>query len=122
MVFLRRPSGQHHTCYPEMFAGLPSCCPMQVWGRGNIMKGARVGLQNLLMEILGNAKLESKTFVMFPSGIWIWLNSYKLLSLPLRTFGRAEHQAIKLANSQRQTSDSPQYHLSPSPVIKALYT
>ena len=69
--------------------------------------------QNLLMEILG-----SKTFVTFPSGIWIWFGG-ELLSLPLGTFGRAEHQAIKLANSQRQASDSPQHHVSPFAVTEA---
>lgn len=97
---------------------------MQVWGRGNIMKGARVEVPTKGPEFTDgdfgeNAKLESKTFVMFPSGIWIWFGS-ELLSLPLGTFGRAEHQAIKLPNSQRQASNSPQYHVSPSAIIEAL--
>lgn len=66
------------------------------------MKGARVGMSRMgpgsLIGVLGNAKLDNKTFMMFSLGAWIWLNLYQLLSLLLRAFGRAEHQAIKLAS------------------------
>lgn len=66
------------------------------------MKSARVRMSRMgpgsLIGVLGNAKLESKMFVMFSLGAWIWLNLYQLLSLLLRTFGRAEHQAFKLAS------------------------
>lgn len=72
MVLLGQPLGQHYTCCLKQFAGSPDCCPKQVWKKEHIRKGIRVGVskwdQSSLMAVWGDAKLESKTFVMFSLG------------------------------------------------------
>lgn len=99
MVLLGHPSGQLYTCCLQLFAKSPNCCPQQVWKKEHIMKGIWVGVskwdQSSLMRVWGNGQRESKIFVMFPL-VWIQLNPYYLLSLPLTAFGKAHHKATKL--------------------------